>query len=197
MDKRISSKNHSEDYHVKVTIHLIQQTFIQLLKEKPLHTISVRELCTRAGINRSTFYHHYLDIYDLNQKIEDELYENFTQAFHPAIDEGSFSSMIVDIVHCLQKNAEYYEFILGDYGDNSFAKRLLKYAYDQYEHLYSQVFETATAEMLQYYYEFASAGCIRILQKWFSEGMRLSAEEIGDMTEGIMLKGLSFWSNNN
>ena len=81
MDKRISSKNHSEDYRVKVTIHLIQQTFIQLLKEKPLHTISVRELCTRAGINRSTFYHHYLDIYDLKQKIEDELYESFTQAF--------------------------------------------------------------------------------------------------------------------
>lgn len=106
MDKRISSKNHSEDYRVKVTIHLIQQTFIQLLKEKPLHTISVRELCTRAGINRSTFYHHYLDIYDLKQKIEDELYESFTQAFHPAIDEGSFSSMIVDIVHWICKKMQ-------------------------------------------------------------------------------------------
>ena len=189
----MEKKSHLPDHRVRVTQQLIQNAFIRLLKEKPLHSISVRELCSAAGINRSTFYNHYLDIPDLKEKMENELYEKFALAFHPAIDEGSFSAMITDIIYCLRENAEYYEFVLGEKGDKAFAGRLLKYAYDQYKHNYAHVFQDAREELIEYYYEFATSGCIRVLQKWFSEGMNLSVEELSSIVEGIMLGGLSFF----
>lgn len=55
----------SRDHRARVTQILIQKALTKLLREKPIHRISVKELCEEAGINRGTFYAHYTDIYDL------------------------------------------------------------------------------------------------------------------------------------
>lgn len=47
----------------------IEGAFLQLLQRKPIEKISVTELCQRAGVNRSTFYAHYLDVYDLMDRV--------------------------------------------------------------------------------------------------------------------------------
>ena len=54
------------------TKRAIYTAFAGLLSEKELHKITVQELVDRADIGRATFYTHYLDIYDLNDKIEGE-----------------------------------------------------------------------------------------------------------------------------
>ena len=57
------------DQRTRLTRMLIRQAFTSLLKEKPVQSISVKELCERAGINRGTFYAHYTDIYDLMRQM--------------------------------------------------------------------------------------------------------------------------------
>lgn len=47
----------------------IYNAFITLRKKKSLEKLTIRELCDTAGINRSTFYAYYHDIYDLSDKI--------------------------------------------------------------------------------------------------------------------------------
>ena len=47
----------------------IENAFLELMKEKHYTKISVREITEKADINRSTFYRHYLDTYDLLDKI--------------------------------------------------------------------------------------------------------------------------------
>lgn len=49
----------------KTTEEKITGAFLSLYEEKPLEKISVKALAEKAGINRGTFYDHYLDIYDL------------------------------------------------------------------------------------------------------------------------------------
>lgn len=39
--------------------------FLQLLSEKPLEKITIRELCDRAGTGRATFYRNYQDLPDI------------------------------------------------------------------------------------------------------------------------------------
>ena len=38
---------------------LLTDAFMNMLQEQPIHAISIRDLCEKAGINRTTFYHHY------------------------------------------------------------------------------------------------------------------------------------------
>ena len=47
----------------------METAFLSLLRKKPLEKISVTELCRKAGVNRSTFYAHYLDVYDLMDQV--------------------------------------------------------------------------------------------------------------------------------
>ena len=47
-----------------------------LLEKKEFAYITIRELCAAAGVNRSTFYLHYQDIYDLSEQIGKEVLAN-------------------------------------------------------------------------------------------------------------------------
>ena len=46
--------------------------FWNYASRKPLGKITVKELCSLAAINKSTFYSHYEDIYALSDKMESE-----------------------------------------------------------------------------------------------------------------------------
>ena len=49
----------------------MDKALISLLKEKDLEYITVKEICEKAGVNRSTFYLHYETVADLvNEAIE-------------------------------------------------------------------------------------------------------------------------------
>lgn len=47
------------------TREAIRQTFLLLLKEKPLSEIDVKEIAARTPTSRTTFYRHYRDVYNL------------------------------------------------------------------------------------------------------------------------------------
>lgn len=61
------------DLRVKKTLQNIKDSFYQLRKRKPIEKISVKELSEMAMINKATFYLHYRDIYDLSNKLKNEL----------------------------------------------------------------------------------------------------------------------------
>lgn len=50
------------------TLQSIYKGLLSLMAEKPFQTISVKELCERADINKSTFYKHFDDILDCRKK---------------------------------------------------------------------------------------------------------------------------------
>ena len=47
------------------TKEIIAKTFTELLDEKPMSKITVKDIVERCGVNRNTFYYHFKDIYDL------------------------------------------------------------------------------------------------------------------------------------
>lgn len=74
------------DHRTRVTRMLIRKAFTELLRQKPIQDISIRELCAAAGINRGTFYLHYKDIYDLRDQIEEEMMADFQKALSPLLE---------------------------------------------------------------------------------------------------------------
>ena len=84
------------------TIAAIDTAFVSLLKEKELKDISVSELCEKAGVNRSTFYENYADVFALanaySEKIENQVVD------HPHT-EGEFA-WIFDYI---KANADVFE----------------------------------------------------------------------------------------
>lgn len=61
------------DLRVERTQKNIKEAFLQLRAKKPIEKITVKELSEIAYINKATFYLHYKDIYDLSDRIENDL----------------------------------------------------------------------------------------------------------------------------
>ena len=53
------------DPRVKRTRQLLEQAFMDTLREKGFQTVTVQDITERAGVNRATFYAHFQDKYAL------------------------------------------------------------------------------------------------------------------------------------
>ena len=187
----------SDDHRIRVTKMLIRRAFTDLLKTKPVGSISVKELCASAGINRGTFYAHYSDIYDLLKKIEDETLTEFKTAMEPLIGEleKGISPVKVTsgIFRCLKENADICAVTLGQYGDKDFAARLINEGRKSCVASYAKFFTHASERSIEYFYSFASSGCMGILTRWFEEGMITDIDEIAAMAEDFILSAATYF----
>ena len=68
--------NRSESKYFN-TARLMDEAFIELLARKDLEFITVKEICQKAGVNRSTFYLHYETIGDLLAESVENLNQDF------------------------------------------------------------------------------------------------------------------------
>ena len=57
----------------------IEKVFLQLIQSKDIEQISVADICKECGLNRSTFYTNYIDIYDLVQKVQSRMADEFAE----------------------------------------------------------------------------------------------------------------------
>lgn len=187
------------DHRIRVTKMLIRRALTDLLRQKPIQSISIKELCETAGINRGTFYAHYTDIYDLRKQIEDDMLSDFLEALKPMLSYAEKDltplKITTGIFQCLKENADVCAMTVGPYGDKEFATRLINLGRENYVEIYQRYFSSATPKQLEYYYSFVCSGCIGLLEKWLAEGMTSSAEEIAAIAEGIMMHGIGFLSS--
>lgn len=63
------------DRRVKYTQRVLKESLLEILKERPVERVTVKEICDRADINRSTFYVHYGSPQELLDSIKNELYD--------------------------------------------------------------------------------------------------------------------------
>ena len=184
-----------KDHRTRVTKMLIRRAFTDLLRVKPVQSISIKELCEKAGVNRGTFYAHYASVHDLLMQMEDEMLSEINEVLALLLPEdgGDVSSLRIstELFQCLKDNADLCTVTLGDFGDKSFAMRMLNMGWEKCFDAYSRYFRDASPKQIAYFYAFVSEGCIGLLRRWLREGMTTSAEDIAALAEKLMLQGAS------
>ena len=69
------------DLRVIKTKRNIRDAFLELRKKYSMDEIKVNVLCEKAMVNKTTFYNHYQDIYELSEEMEAEALERFFDNF--------------------------------------------------------------------------------------------------------------------
>ncbi len=190
-------KKITNDHRTRVTKSLIIKAFASLIKEKPLHSITIIELCKQAEINRGTFYTHYTDIYDLLHQIEAEMTENFVKVIDPLLHIESLplrpGETTAQIIKYIKENPDLCTITLGEYSDRVFTLELINYAKEEFITSYSSRFENMPPKKVAQFCTFVCSGCIGLLQEWYTEGMTSSLEDIAETAEEIILMGVDFF----
>ena len=92
------------DARVRYTQRVIKESFLTLLREKPVNKITVKEVCELAELNRATFYAHYSDCFALMESIELELLNAFEQSLR--LINGFDVSALISAIYAMVEQHE-------------------------------------------------------------------------------------------
>ena len=113
--------SNENDLRIIKTRRLIRDAFVELLEIKGFNGITISDIADRAMINRSTFYLHYTDKYDLLQQTMEEAMQNILQLVAPEthiidgkLEYDSFIQNISSILKAVERDAMLYKVILND-----------------------------------------------------------------------------------
>lgn len=125
-----------EDLRVRRTRKLLQTALMELTIQKGFETVTVKDICEQAMVNRATFYRHYTDKYDLLDQYMEELYGLLDQS----LDEQESDSLdvppagLVQMLEHLRSHADFYRAMLGPHGYPPFAERIRFYIEKRLRH---------------------------------------------------------------
>ncbi|MCK9198696.1 MAG: TetR/AcrR family transcriptional regulator [Bacilli bacterium] len=182
------------DRRVKYTKKVLKESLVEILEKKNIDKITIKEICEKADINRSTFYTHYYDQYDLLHQIENEV----IQGINEHLDNYYFKSnrelesyeTLKGIFDYIVENSKVCKVLLGENGIIELQKKILMIVQEQIIRKWQK--ETSlNNETAEYLLLFSVNGSIGIVQKWIQSGMKKPSDEIAKMILTITSKGLS------
>lgn len=98
------------DRRVKYTQKVLKESLLEILKERPIERVTVKEICDRADINRSTFYVHYGSPQELFDSIKLDLFHEIEEKKRDYSDIKSYMNEICDIIY---ENRELFLVMIG------------------------------------------------------------------------------------
>lgn len=186
MKKGKGMEEKKTDIRIIKTRRAIQAAFLKLMKEKGFTAVTVKDIIQEAEINRSTFYAHYEDKYDLLDNIENDLLNRIneteirTDILRTNGDNESFEEVVKGRAQMLIENGQLIALLFSENGDPTFAGKLGDSIYRLW-----QSAEVSGRFILPDQY--AIAVLIGMLTGLFSEWIRGGFRENADVFSGMVV----------
>lgn len=146
----------------------IEKIFLQLIQTKEIEQISVADICKKCNLNRSTFYANYIDIYDLVEKVQKRMADEFAEfqlAQHSKQDPNGYLNLFKHI----KENQIFFKtyFKLASISISPILQHNVEMAEKYYANKY-----------IDYHIEFFRADLNAIIKKWLKGGCKEKPEEM-------------------
>ncbi|MGN1295664.1 MAG: TetR/AcrR family transcriptional regulator [Bacilli bacterium] len=164
------NKNESKYYN---TALLMDEALLELLEKKEFDFITVKEICKKAGVSRSTFYLHYISMDDLLRETIEMVNEKFSSSLvSPDSDKELVSSILtVDkflrpYLLFVKNNLKIYRLI----HDKSELFNISKQTEDLYIGLFDRVLSNFGVQENEkkYVFRFYVEGVLGIIKEWIA-----------------------------
>lgn len=169
-----------EDRRTQYSKRVIRESLYELMKEKPLNKITVREICEKADVNRSTFYAYYTDIYDLHQRI----IKQFFRFQHSVIKKANgvlekkkditdlqvddFYEIYYFYLETIKENKELYKFIFNQNSSQSVFVSFRKVFYHNLKQMLPEETPAKIADAFKDSFTFVNGGTTALMTQWLS-----------------------------
>lgn len=156
----------------RASIERIEKAFIELLQTKELNEITVSQICKNSGLNRSTFYANYADVYELAEKIKENLEEEVKQLYEEEMANEFNSNDYLKLFRHIQSNQLFY-------------RTYFKLGYDSKHQI--ELYDTQQAreyfdnKHINYHIEFFKNGFNAIVKLWLEGGCKETPEEMEEI----------------
>lgn len=191
MAQAIEAPQKKEDRRVRRTKKLLTQALTQLLQEKQINEITVKELTDLADMNRGTFYLYYKDMFDMLEKIEDGLFEALDEivSLHEHDDVARQTApILLDLFHFIEDNQEMCRVLLSPHGDMNFLHKLNQVVREKCLQMWPNEEDKKDATF-EYHYSFVVYGCVGVFRAWLNGNCQEPAEKMAEMADAMIRRG--------
>ena len=168
----------------------MDRALLELLEKKDFEYITIKEICEKAGVNRSTFYLHYENTNDLLQETTRFVVDGFLDYFSDKRDSISIdfencsvSSLIfmnekyiLPYLTYIKENQKIFQTALNQFGTMGFESY-----YDRmFKHIFNPILERfkVPENSRQYVIKFYLTGTTAIAVEWLKNGCKDSIDDI-------------------
>jgi len=168
-----------EDLRIVKTKKNLFEGLIKLMKEKNFENIKVSEICSVALVNRSTFYDHFADKYELLEAmiadLQHEFIEELSQFDNIDSDREFYFKLISLLYDHIYSNINVYSQVLKNNFSN-IAKDILKEKaiMDVYKRFSKSTENDSYAE---FFAKFYVSGIIEVITSLIQQPDKMSKEE--------------------
>ena len=190
--------NKSESKYIN-TAEKMDKAFLELLQRKDFSFITVKEICEKAGVNRSTFYLHYETVGDLLEESLEYMQKKFLASFKgslsviPKIESCSHEELmwikpeyLKPYLQFIKENRQLYRAAIEHpavFGVDTTYKRMFK-------HIFDPVMERFGVPLDERHYlmAFYLKGITGIIEEWIKGGCEDDIDHITNVIEGCIPK---------
>lgn len=174
----------------------IQDAFLKILEGTSFEAITVGEIAKEAKINRGTFYLHYKDKYDLQERMEEELFgklgdyidelqSRYTSTITFEKEQERLAAMLFSF---FESHSKILKIFLSDHGSAGFHFRLrdafiekVRNNIEKNEH-----FNATLNVPINYFLSFITAAFLGLIEEWIKNGLNRTPEEMTAMYVDII-----------
>ncbi|TFE00533.1 TetR/AcrR family transcriptional regulator [Jeotgalibacillus salarius] len=185
--------NKKLDQRKKYTRRVLKESLIGLLAQKPISSVTVKEICEIADINRSTFYTHYQDHLDLLNKIEEEIIEDmnsYLQRYSAELDEEAIR-ITEKILDYMIEHKLVIQALLNHNSSTTFEKKIMELTRRYMMNNWMKE-NGVHQEESKYLSTFVISGAIHVIKEWLANDADKSTNEMATMINGMVNDGLSY-----
>lgn len=177
------------DRRVVKTQEAIKKAFLELMSEKIFADITIQDISDRANVNRGTIYLHYLDKFDLLDKIMEEHINNMRN-FCESATEMDFIEATVHCMEYFESNYLFFSTMLASEGAPYFRSRFLTFNIEEFKKDVDITKGKNYGQNEDVIAQFVANAYVGVVEWWLKNGMpyppRVMAEKVGDLLERIV-----------
>lgn len=169
---------------VKMTKMLLKQSLIELMHEKSIHEISIKDICLGADINRSTFYRHYNTQYELYDEILEDITKDIGEIYLSCSgDDYTAQTFLAEILKYIEAHRDTFLVILSGNSNISMGETFNRFT--------SRFIDTEnSSELKVYIVQFIAAGMTSFIWTWLNKENRRSAEDVALVISSVLTHGI-------
>lgn len=168
----------------------IRAAFWQLYTQKEIGRITVNEVIAGCGVNRSTFYRHYADVYQILEEIEAALLQKTERlSTSGAVSYNDMDVFLQSAYALYQEDREQLHYLVREQRDTRFADRYSRAIQQKLPVVYMRDGSHVTDKDLEATMELINFGTVDLFLRWADDD-RLSFEKLRELFHGVSAEGI-------
>lgn len=181
------------DRRVLKTKRAIRNALAQLLVEKELDEITVKDVADTADINRKTFYNYYTGINQVIDEIESGIVFTFDQAIREVGARRDIKNPYVGfekITAILNQDLDFYSHLFRMRGNLSLSYKITTLLKKKILESFLQE-HSCDPQEAEIFVEYAVWGMMAVYESWFNSQRSTPLEEISQKLSVVCVYGLA------